>query len=278
MIIVEPLGGLANRMRVIASSLWLQKQTGQKLQLIWNLKNELNCPFDSLFYPINDLNVNSKKAKYKHVKASNQKKLYKKILSYLINNSIGIDYCIKEKDFSDPMWTDKINLLKFLLKKRNLYIQTYQEFGENYKEFSKFIPKDEIQYLIDLQTEKFNNNTIGIHIRRSDNKLSIEKSPINLFIDKLNYEIEKDKNVNFFLATDDISTEHELINIFGDKIISYKKELSRNSEKGIKDAVVDLYCLSQTKFIYGSYWSSYSEIASRIGNIELITLNKEIIK
>lgn len=278
MIIIESLGGLANRMRVIASGLWLQKQTGQKLQLIWNLKNELNCPFDSLFYPINDLNVTSKKAIYKHIKANNQKNKYKKFLSFLINKSIGIDYCIKEKDFSDPIWLSKINLLNFLLKKQNIYIQTSQEFGENYTEFSKFIPREEIQYLIDIQTAKFNNNTIGIHIRRSDNKLSIEKSPLNLFVDKLNYEIEKDENINFFLATDDFHTENELINIFGDKIISYKKELSRNSEKGIKDAVVDLYCLANTKFIYGSYWSSYSEIASRIGNIELVTLNKEIIK
>lgn len=278
MIIVEPMGGLANRMRVIASGLSLNKQTGRKLLLIWNLKSELNCSFDSLFYPINDLNVTSKKAIYKHVKANNQKKTHKKILSFLINKSIGIDYCIKEKDFSDAIWLSKINLLNFVLKKQNLYIQTYQEFGENHAEFSKFIPKEEIQDLIDTQTEKFNNNTIGIHIRRSDNKLSIEKSPLNLFIDKLNYEIEKDRNANFFLATDDLSSENELVKVFGDKIISYKKELNRNSEKGIKDAVVDLFCLSRTKFIYGSYWSSYSEIASRIGNIELVTLNKEIIK
>ena len=65
--------------------------------------------------------------------------------------------------------------------------------------------------------------------------------------------------------------------MFEGKIIVYKKEMNRDTPNGIRDAVVDLYCLSKTKYIYGSYWSSFSDIAARIGEIRLITLNKKDI-
>jgi hypothetical protein len=48
------------------------------------------------------------------------------------------------------------------------------------------------------------------------------------------------------------------------------KELNRNSQQGITDAVVDMFCLSKTKYIYGSYWSSFSDIASVIGDDKII--------
>ena len=41
MITLEPLGGLANRMRVIASGLWLMKESNQELEVIWNLNEEV---------------------------------------------------------------------------------------------------------------------------------------------------------------------------------------------------------------------------------------------
>jgi hypothetical protein len=49
MIILEPLGGLANRMRVIASGLAVVRESNHKLEVIWNLNKELNCNFDLLF-------------------------------------------------------------------------------------------------------------------------------------------------------------------------------------------------------------------------------------
>lgn len=274
MIIVEPLGGLANRMRVISSGLWLSNETQQDLKLIWNLNNALNCEFGEIFEPICNLNLIYKKRKYKYVKATNQEKYHKRILALIINKFINIDYCIKERDFNKLIWNNKINILDISKKNRNLYFQTCEEFGNNLNEILNFRPISEIQKKIDYQTEKFTEHTIGIHIRRSDNKKSIDQSPLELFIDKINYELKINLDANFFLATDDLNTEKILKKLFGIKIFTYKKELCRNTQNGIKDAVVDLYCLSKTKYIYGSYWSSYSDIAARIGQIKLITIDK----
>lgn len=120
----------------------------------------------------------------------------------------------------------------------------------------------------------FDDQTIGIHIRQTDNFISIDNSPVELFVDKIKEEIKRNINVTFFLATDNPILEDKLIKLFGSKIMVYKKELNRNSQQGITDAVVDMFCLSKTKYIYGSYWSSFSDIASVIGGIDKIILKK----
>lgn len=49
---------------------------------------------------------------------------------------------------------------------------------------------------------------------------------------------------------------------------------ARQDENGIADAVVDLFILSRTQRLYGSYWSSFSEVAAQIGNIPLEIVRK----
>jgi hypothetical protein len=274
MITLEPQGGLANRMRVIASGLWLMKESNQELEVIWNLNEDLNCNFDLLFHYMQDISIIDKREKDFYVCHTNHPKLNKRIKGYFKNRLLGMGYCINEPDFYNLIWKNKMAIDKIARKNKNIYISTCQEFGSNYNEFKFFLPSQSIQQIIDEQVSKFNKNTIGIHIRRTDNVRSIAESPIELFISKMEKEVEKNSSVNFFLATDDKETEQHLLNRFGSKIIVYKKVLDRNLERGIIDAVVDMYCLSNTKYIYGSYWSSFSDIASRVGNIELKVLIK----
>jgi len=276
MIIIEPFGGLANRMRVIASAIDLSNKTNQKIKLIWIANSDLNCEFSDLFKPIKDIEITNRISKYKFIKATNQEKKYKRILAYFINKIIGIDYCIKEQDFGKYIWNRKIDLLEIVSGNKNTYFQTCEElnFEKNLIYFENFKLNDDIQSITNEIVNSFNENIIGIHIRRTDNNKSIEISPTSLFIENIINELKINSNTNFFLATDDLATEKELKEKFADKIITYEKELSRNTKKGIIDAVVDLYCLSKTKYIFGSYWSSFSDIASRIGKIKFVTIKK----
>ena len=272
MITLEPIGGLANRMRAIASAIWLMKESNQELEVIWNLNEDLNCSFDVLFNRILNVSIIVKREKHYYVHHTNHPEFYKRIKAYFRNRLLGINYCVKEIDFYNLLPKSKLPLDKIAKKNKNIYITTSQEFGDNHNEFKVFIPSELIQQIIDKQVSKFNKNTIGIHIRRADNINSITRSPIELFISKIEEELHKNSNVNFFLAIDDKEIEQQLLNRFESKIIVYQKVLNRNLEKGIIDAVVDMYCLSNTKYIYGSYWSSFSDIAARVGNIELKVL------
>ena len=57
MVIIQPSGGLCNRMRVINSSLELAKRKGAKLLVLWYCADELNAPFESLFQPVEEFKV-----------------------------------------------------------------------------------------------------------------------------------------------------------------------------------------------------------------------------
>lgn len=105
--------------------------------------------------------------------------------------------------------------------------------------------------------------------------ISKEESPINLFIEKMEYELVQDKNVLFYVATDDNMVRNILVDKFRKNIILQREmEYSRNNYNGMMCALTDLINLSNCKKIYGSYWSSFSEVAAAIGNIELIQLRK----
>ena len=59
MIIIQPSGGLCNRMRVINSGWKLARERKEKLQILWNCNAELNCPFESLFQPVTEFKITS---------------------------------------------------------------------------------------------------------------------------------------------------------------------------------------------------------------------------
>lgn len=91
-------------------------------------------------------------------------------------------------------------------------------------------------------------------------------------------EIFRNDDVTFFLSIDDIQVENKLISLFGKRIIRRDKSLNRNKIEGIQDALIDMFCLSKTELIYGSYWTSFGEISARIGNIYFIPVVKGTIE
>ena len=257
-IFIEPIGGLANRMRMIASYIEFAEKNGLDVSCVWNINNELGASFHSLFRDTDRVRfVSDKKLK---LYSSNQKNLLKRWVVKCLNKCNGFHFVVKDSDIA--IYGD--NLEGILSKQVCMYVT----------DFSMFIPNYELQSIIDTYCEQFTMNTIGLHIRRTDNVLSIEKSPLSLFENAIQKELLVDAKTKFYVTSDDETVEKSLKEKFADKVIIREKQYGREDEQGIKDAVIDLYLLSKTKKIYGSYWSSFSDIASRIGQIPLLVLSK----
>jgi hypothetical protein len=277
MIYILPIEGLANRIRAIASAISLAEDLHQEVFVVWKKDNTLNAEFDHLFQK----NVNFKVKKYNY---------YYRIFFYSGNSKImifvrqfihkyfKIDFFITDKDIPELVWknNDNLDLSKLQMgrnKIRNIALFTCHKFYNIDKSISKLIPNEFIvlkskSYIFDF------NNIIGIHIRRTDNFNSILHSPLELFIINIKSEISKNPNVKFYLATDDYDTFESLQKLFSDKIIYFKKNYERSKYESIIDAFVDLYSLSLCSKIYGSYSSSFSEIASFYDNTPLLILKK----
>jgi hypothetical protein len=112
---------------------------------------------------------------------------------------------------------------------------------------------------------------VGVHIRRTDNKKSIQFSPSQLFWDAME---ACSPDTVFYFATDDEAERAEAVRRFGaDRIlVGYKTILGRDTIEGGHQGMLDLYCLSTCSKILGSYWSSFSEMAAAWGNVPLETM------
>ncbi|HTE28218.1 O-fucosyltransferase family protein [Flavitalea sp.] len=280
MIYLEPNYGLANRMRVIASGLDLKESTGQRLTIVWPKTFELNCAFKDLFQPISNVRFIEKPFYFHLIKDNDQRTAWSRKMALISNSIFQINFCVKEDDGEKLMRGASKDAFSTVKKFQHVYIKTCGEFTKNNSLYSAFQPVRELQEIVNQRTKIFSKNTIGLHIRRTDHVDAIGNSPVELFIDVVEREFRKNSEINFYLSTDDPETEQRFKNEFGDIIITYKKDFSRNSLQGMKDALLDMYCLSRTSKIYGSFNSSFSDIASRINSIPLLimTANKETRK
>ena len=257
MIIIQPSGGLCNRMRVINSAMKLAKRRKEKLVILWYLNPELNAAFEDLFQPILEpditlINIHSLK---------DPRKLYYQLSA---GQRFGDD------DIRNNKTDDRLNDDFYRALKKRVYIFTCERFDPT-KDYSLFVPTDTLQKRVDTFTRDFAPRCVGVHIRRTDNAVSMGKSTTEQFIAEMEKELTAHPETRFFLATDDQSEEELLRSRFPGKIISNQsRTIDRNSVAGMHDALLDLYCLAASDKIIGSYWSSFTDTAADMHGIEKI--------
>ncbi len=256
-LIVQPTCGLCNRMRTIASAAILAEMMNRKLVVIWARDGSLNASFKSLFeqppFRVIDINYGSiwHRAIYRLCR----------ILGYHFYDDSWIYANAREKPFE--VW---LPLFKTTLP----YIRSCLDIIKDHGYYGMFAISDTLQKNI---MRYDGGDMIGIHIRRTDNRMSIKYSPTELFVEKIKEEIRKSPTKKFYLATDDPNEENTLTQLFPENIVVYKKRsLERNNPLAIEDAVIDLKNLASCSKIYASYWSSFSDVAALWGGIEKVVL------
>jgi hypothetical protein len=272
-LLLIPVYGLANRMRAIESAIQLSKKFNLSLTIKWVCTPQvLNCRFDNLFQPIQEINiVNKKNVGFLHSEPFSYH--YPKYLYYISNYYQRLNY---DRTF----WQNDFDSLKEFHKQKEInenkiLIESFSDFTLGKISFSHFKPLPFLQHEIDKKVSKLGSNSVGIHIRRTDNKKSIEASPISLFEKMIINEIEINQDVKFYLSSDDDLIKETLYNKYPEYIITERNKTDRNTVEGIQEALIDLYTLSRTSRMIGSYWSSFSEVASQINGIPLTIITKD---
>ncbi len=265
MIIVKPLAGLANRMRVIDSAISLSEQLHMPLEIAWNKERSLNCHYEELFLPIDDFTVSH--SWYDSARTGIRPW---ESVSFILRERLRLNVTFAGKTWIYDRHPSSLQDFDFssLKNRKSVFISTAHRFGVA-AHIHKFRPVPQLEERIEKACSSFGAKTIGIHIRRTDSRLSIEKSPDHLFFDKIRELIQKDDEAGFFLATDDAGLKARLQEAFPGKISSNHHKLGREDCAGIQNALVDIYCLSRTAKIYGSFYSSFSATAAMITGIPM---------
>jgi hypothetical protein len=259
MIIVEPMLGLCNRIRVIDSVLALNRERKHSVRLLWLRDPDLNCRFDELFERPKGID-----GVFDFAIGTPAGRILKYLLPRVVQNLAS--RAIHQPEM-ERLLAGKYDF-SALLPLRSLYIRSWDRFYPGHSPLTEFRPVPELQNRVAACA--INRGTAGVHIRRTDNQWR-DESPTDKFVHLMEEEIGQRPNADFFVATDSIEEEANLKRLFPGRIISHtKKSLDRNSPAGIKDAMVDLFCLARCGKIIGSHRSSFSETASQIGNCPLI--------
>lgn len=261
-LVLYPIGGLANRMRAIDSACNL-KSAETRLSVWWVKDNGLNCDFSSLFELVSIIKDKELSKIYQRLFMLYDKKNKVIVVLLRLLEFFHILLFLDEYTCLEKRKLDKVNQYKFC------FIRTWEAFYPKEKfHFELFKLRDKER--LEQELLKINSNTIGVHIRRTDNVWAIKNSPLELFEQKMKYELEQNSDVDFYVCTDDKEVKQFFqTDFWKGKVKMPNGSITRNSEDGIVQAAVEMFALSKTNKIIGSYWSSFGEIAARLGNIEI---------
>lgn len=260
-----PYGGLANRMRAIASAVNMARRTGIKVDIIWFRDWAMEARYDELFKPfaINGVTLHDASWWESYVYDRPRKKnlyiplLPQKLLFHdvLMEKNMGR---MVDSGFDFERWAFGHHNLMPLCRK----FGHFDDYGALLREL--FCPLDVVMDKVKSYTSFFSGHTIGVHIRRTDSVESIAKSPLEAFVEVMDREIEDCEDTKIFLATDDEPTRKALTARYGSRIITSSRPATRANVDGIRDGLVDMWTLAATDVIYGSVGSSFSVMASDI--------------
>jgi len=277
-IYLQPINGLGNRLRAIQSLFKLAVHTGSKLKIYWGPSEgfsaiafeelfDMGCIDENVIEFITEREYFNARRKHlcvdAYVRQSNDKKYYVRekdsVLSTILNNS----FCITTSSCIEFMFSDPRIQKIYKIYTHNCWV-------------SQLILTNKIIPDLMSITSKFDKNTVGVHIRRGDAIISPWKHFYEVSKDEDFYELIRNHGGNVFLATDCEKTQQDLIRTFGDKIIVNEEKtflsptLTHSDEKPNQvEAVLDMYCLASTQKIYGTNWSTFSQISAEIRGIPI---------
>jgi hypothetical protein len=265
-------------MRAIASAEALAKAAGTPLRVIWVVNPDVGVRYEAIFR-LTD--------RYEVVNVHLRRSLRDALLLVLYcewDNIRGIPtrwitpWYFRDRIFAHVRPGDFSNRrLEQIVRdaKRTLITSWWSFYAEQSLDFSIFTLHSPQQAEVDELSQAFGSNTIGVHIRRTDNANAMLYSPTYAFIAAMENCIAANSQARFFLTTDCVDTQRQIKSIFGERIITRTRRISRDSADGMRDAAVDLFLLSRTSRILGSYYSTFSETAADIGQIEWVTVTDD---
>lgn len=277
-IYIKVCNGLANRLRTICSFYCFSKKLSANLKICWQAGPGWS---EESFYDLFDLPILNFVSYEEYQDASSK---FENLDEIVTKNESAKNYNYK--------WKTK-EIIDLILEKSFCYkgdsCLSYffpQYFKDDFSFLKLLIPSKNILQKINNISKEFDENTIGVHIRRGDAitcqfKENYLSSSTDSFEKRMNQELIKNKKAKFFLATDCPETERFFKSKFPIITNKEKKFVKSNyfsPKDNQKDAVIDMFLLSKTKKIIGTNWSSFSDMSAEINQTPLFIVKEEKIK
>lgn len=283
LLFVHCMHGLGNRLRAMGSAFAFAKNTRRIPVVIWESDAHIAAEFDALFntseiavltdfkpkWPFTDLE--SFDASWKHFKFYNYMEMEE--------GAVKGEPIVNEVD-------------KHLYYKGAYVMEApdYSWWEADNQELQQLKPVGLVHEKLDELEKKGLSSSIGVHIRNRTLAADIKnvnfneeygteaaktmehwrmKSSYSTFVTEMQRILkEDDPDAKFYIATDTWEVIPLMEKEFPGKILSTPRKCDDRDSECVKYAVIDVYALSKTKQLLGSNWSSYTEIAERLGGLK----------
>lgn len=164
-----------------------------------------------------------------------------------------------------------------VLKLRNSIVDDY---SNRYRENLRALrPTAAIQAVVEefVTTQFVGQRVIGFHVRRGDALSSPDRrrylqSSDEEFLAEMERQIQSYDSVRIFLASDDAEFQDRVRKSFPSHASFFQKtfvpSILGKMKGGQRAALIECQLLSRTSRIFGTFWSSFGEVAAEIGDVE----------
>lgn len=265
-----PQGGLCNRLRVVLSALAIAER-GADVRVGWGATRECRARYSDLFEPLTVLSLGNSPQTEAAVEGSfriTERRWYDVPQS---RRNLRLPALLRRLHYDRQLvnyrGTDATALLSPSGKHKSIYVSTGYALCRYAPALARRLtPVAPLRAKVERLTSAFDAHTVGVHIRRTDNAASIAHSPLEAFVQAMQETLAADPAAHFFLATDDPAVRTSLQEAFPGRITCQQLHaVRRDTLAGVRQAVVDLFCLARAPRLLGSYWSSFTDMAAEIG-------------
>lgn len=272
-----PMGGVASRVRTIASMIYLAEKYRRPLEIIWHTDEEMPVSMDRLFTLVPRLatkDITLRSATPSDVLLNMPPMLGNLYLSLPVV-SLRYDRVLYGSRVERMLSGDR-EQLETLLRDgdKSLLIATNQSFGNFYRMYDVLESTVEVNNVVLSIMASWKNSVVGVHInRRTRPQSTYNECPIELFIKRMQEMIEADRKTNFYIATTSKDERERLATIFRERVYVPHSVADPDTLKGVIQSLGELLALSHCDRILTTPESNYSQVASELGNVPLETLS-----
>jgi len=275
--------GLGNRLRALGSALAFANSTRRALLVVWEPDRHCGARFDELF----ELSYFAVSSKFVPV--------------WPFAGASGWDKAWDNIDFYNYMEMEGHNAQKGQVIRdvpgKHLYFKSAYVLEVADKQLTfwekdsamlqTLVPIPMVREQLKLAMDQGLGSMVGVHIRSRSLQEDIKSvqdfskeygaegaktmdywrkmSSPNTFIHRMQQLEKQSSDVKFYVSADKYEVLESMRNLFPGKILSSPERCEDRDSKCVVWALLDLLCLSKTRKLLGSNWSSFTEAAQRLG-------------
>lgn len=284
-IFIQAEFGLGNRMRALGSAIAFAKETSRVPVVIWKPDKHLNCRFSDLFIEsdalavIDSFEVTGEEWPWRKRRALDEKAQAMDWYNYMRQNGVHVnepnDLVIDNKDAH--IFVKSAYVIQSLATPH--IMRTQSSF---WKVLHSLTPNIAVARLVGRLDQTPVDKLMGVHIRSKRIDTDIEGVGVEDYNKESSHRTDYWRNLTqvdtfitemkrqspsqlFYVAADDANVLQQLQDIFPSRIYYTPRRCDGRDGECLPYALADILMLSKCKTIRGSYWSSFSELAVRIG-------------